>query len=126
MADKQRTIEEIRAEMAANRVNVGVSAAQLREAVNPKNIAKSGIEDAKQFVKAEYDAAKAQFLVDHPNHKKEFARFVEADGGVNIKRVLIIGGAVLGAVVFFATLNSISHRRQLANVSKRALEAGAR
>ncbi|MEZ5085344.1 MAG: DUF3618 domain-containing protein [Tessaracoccus sp.] len=112
MADKQRTIEEIRAEMAANRVNVGVSAAQLREAVNPKNIAKSGIEDAKQFVKAEYDAAKAQF--------------VEADGGVNIKRVLIIGGAVLGAVVFFATLNSISHRRQLANVSKRALEAGAR
>ncbi|MDF1488551.1 DUF3618 domain-containing protein [Tessaracoccus caeni] len=109
MPDKQRTIDEIRAEMAANRVNVGVSASQLRESINPKNIAKSGIEETKQFIKGEYDAAKAQF--------------VDTDGSVNLQRVLIIGGAVLGAVVFFATLNSIGHRRQLAKFKKLAIEA---
>lgn len=109
MPDNQRTIDDIRAEMAANRVKIGVSATELRESLSPKNLVKSGIDEAKQFAKAEYDAAKAQF--------------VDVDGGVKMKRLLIIGGAVLGAVVFTIALNSASHRRQLAAVSRKAIEA---
>lgn len=109
MTDNQRTIDDIRADMAANRVKIGVSSADLRETLNPKNIAKAGLDEAKQFAKAEYESAKAQF--------------VGPDGGADIKRIAIIGGAVLGAVVFFATLNSIGHRRQLAKASRLVLEA---
>ncbi|HMR47782.1 MAG TPA: hypothetical protein PKE40_01340 [Arachnia sp.] len=109
MPDDRRHIDDIRAQMAANRVSVGVSAANLRESLSPKNIAKSGIEETKEFLKGEYTSAKAQF--------------VEADGSVNLQRVLVIGGAVLGAIVFFATLNSIGHRRQLGKARKLLLEA---
>jgi len=109
MPENQRHIDEIRAQMAANRVSVGVSATNVRESLSPKNIAKNGIEETKEFIKGEYASAKAQF--------------VEADGSMNLQRVLVIGGAVLGAIVFFATLNSIGHRRQLAKARKLVLEA---
>ena len=72
MPEKERTIDEIRAEMAANRIKVGVSAANLRESVDPKNLVHNGIEETKEFVKGEYASAKAQF--------------VEPDGTVNLQR----------------------------------------
>lgn len=106
----QRSIDEIRADLARNRVRVADSVGGAAAAANPKRLAKEGADQAKDFVQAEFIAAKKQFVDEQ---------------GVNIKRVMIIGGAVLGLVVFAVTVRSITGRRdkQLERELRKAIEA---
>lgn len=94
--NKARPVAEIRADLARNRAKVADSLGDFIEEVHPKNIAKRGINDAKGFVTDELNAAKAQ---------------VKDENGWRTDRLLAIGGAVLGVVVFVVTINVISGRR---------------
>lgn len=93
---KARPVAEIRADLARNRARVADSLGDFVEEVHPKNIAKRGINEAKGFVADEFNAAKAQ---------------VKDANGWRTDRLLAIGGAVLGVVVFAVTLNVVAGRR---------------
>lgn len=96
---KERSVEDIRAEMAATRQGLKSSFTGLRESVEPKNIAKQGVEDVKQFASGEFKQAKAQF--------------VDTEGKLRTKRVLAIAGAVVGTVALVVALNIVSNRNQI-------------
>lgn len=93
---KARPVAEIRADLARNRAKVADSLGDFVEEVHPKNIAKRGIDDAKGFVADEFNAAKSQ---------------VKDENGWRTDRLLAIGGAVLGVVVFVVTINAIGNHR---------------
>lgn len=95
--NKARSVSEIRADLARNRAQFAGSVGELIEEVKPKNIAKRGVEEAKTFAVGEFEAAKSQ---------------IKNDQGWRTDRLLAIGGAVLGVVVFAITLNSIANARQ--------------
>ncbi|RMB62321.1 DUF3618 domain-containing protein [Tessaracoccus antarcticus] len=94
--DKARSITEIRADLARNRVHLADSVGEFVDEVNPKNVAKRGVENAKSFAASEFDAVKAEFKDEH---------------GWRTDRLVVIGGALLGIVVFAITLKSISNAR---------------
>ena len=55
---KERTVEDIRAELAGTRANLKSSIAGFRESVEPKNVAKQSVADVKQFAQNEFNEAK--------------------------------------------------------------------
>ncbi len=108
--DKARSVSEIRADLARNRARVADSVGEFVDEVNPRNVAKRGVEDAKSFVATEFESVKSQVKDEH---------------GWRTDRLMIIGGAVLGVVVFAITLSSISHARQrtLGDKARKAIMA---
>ena len=46
----------------------------------------------------------------------------DEDGGWDLNKLLIVGGAVLGVIAFAVTLNSVANRRVLTTAQRRALE----
>ena len=108
--DKARSIPEIRADLARNRGQVADSLGDLITEVNPKNVAKRGVESAKSFAATEFEAAKSQ---------------IKDERGWRTDRLVVIGGAVLGVVVFFITVNAISNarHRSLGDKARKAIMA---
>ncbi|WP_158676411.1 DUF3618 domain-containing protein [Tessaracoccus sp. OH4464_COT-324] len=96
---KERTVEDIRAEMAQTRRQLQNSFAELRESLEPKKLMRKSVDEVKSFAKAEYASAKAQL--------------VDERGGVRAKRVLAIAGAVVGTVVFYVAVSRLAGTRQL-------------
>lgn len=107
-----RSIDEIRADLARNRVRVADSVGAAASTANPKNLAKQGADTAKQFVREEIRGVTGQFVDDH---------------GVNIKRILIVGGAVVGLIAFAVTINVIagSREKEIERRLRKAIEARA-
>lgn len=108
--NKARPVAEIRADLAKNRTKVASALGDLVDEVHPKNVAKRGVAQAKGFVTDEFEAAKSQF---------------KDANGWRTNRVIAIGGAVLGVVVFVITVNTISAKRtkSLDAQVRKALEA---
>ena len=102
---RERTVEDIRAEMAGTRAKLRASVADLTESVKPKNILKKGADDAKEFARTEYADLKSQF--------------VEPNGAIRTKRVLAIAGAVVGIVAFAVTVNTLAGRRAVPAPARR-------
>ncbi|CAL8971364.1 hypothetical protein TESS_TESS_02399 [Tessaracoccus sp. O5.2] len=100
-----RSVEDIRADLAANRAKLAQAASDAVESVKPANIARAALDETKLFAKTEFEAVASQVRDD--------------EGGWRTDRLLAIGGAVLGLVVFAVTINSIAKRRT-------SLEARAR
>lgn len=97
-----RTAAEIQADLAATRQQLASSVEGLMHDIQPKNIAKRAVDDAKTFVGAEYQNVKQQ---------------VKDEDGWRVDRLIAIGGAVLGAIAFVATIRGIvraSRRRAVA------------
>lgn len=107
-SSKARPVAEIRADLARNRDRVAASLGDFVDEVHPKNVAKRGVESAKSFVAEEFESAKSQ---------------VKDENGWRMDRVLAIGGAVLGVVVFVVTINTIANRRSVEYRVRKALEA---
>lgn len=103
-----RSVDEIRVDLAANRAKLANATSEAVESMKPKNIARESAEQVKQFAKTEFEAATSQFR--------------DETGGWRRDRLLMIGGAVLGAVVFFVAVSSVANRRTLATQARRALE----
>ena len=107
---KERTVEDIRAELAGTRANLKTSVAGLRESVEPKNVAKQGVADVKQFAQAEFNEAKKQV--------------VDEEGRIRTRRIAAIAGAVVGIVAFAVTVNALANRREMRPPkSKKAITA---
>lgn len=104
---KERTVEDIRAEMAETRAQLRASVADFSESIKPKNIIKSSVEDAKGFVRTEFVQVKGEF--------------VEEDGSLRTKRVLAVAGAVVGVVAFVVVLNQLSSRRAIQARHRKAI-----
>lgn len=105
----ERTIDEIRVDLAANRAKLASATSETVEAIKPANIAKGGIDQVKTFAKTEFAAATSQLK--------------DEQGGWRRDRLLIIGGAVLGALVFIVAVNTIASNRTVEARVRRALEA---
>lgn len=108
--DKARSVSEIRADLARNRAHVADSVGEFVAEVNPKNIARRGVDSAKSFAATEFESVKSQVKDEH---------------GWRTDRLMIIGGAVLGVVVFAITLNSIANARHktLGDKARKAIMA---
>jgi len=106
---KERTVEDIRLEMADTRAKLRASVADFSESIKPANIAKKGVEEVKDFARSEFEDVKSQF--------------VEPDGSLRTKRVLAIAGAVVGVVAFVVTVNALSGRRALGARARKAITA---
>lgn len=103
-----RTVDEIRVDLAANRAKLANAASEAVESMKPKNIARESAAQVKQFAKTEFDAATSQFK--------------DESGAWRTDRLLMIGGAIVGAVVFFVAVSSVANRRVLTTQTRRALE----
>jgi hypothetical protein len=107
---KERSVEDIRVEMAETRAKLRASVADFSESIKPKNLAKQGLDEVKDFARAEFAEVKGQF--------------VEKDGTLRTKRVLAIAGAIVGVTALVVTLNAMSGRRQVrAPRSRKAITA---
>lgn len=107
---KERSVEDIRAELAETRAKLRVSIGDFQESVKPRNVLKAGVEDVKQFAQAEAQEAKKQF--------------VDTDGNLRTQRVLAIAGAVVGVAALLVTVNALANRRAVAAPKgRKALEA---
>ena len=103
-----RSVEQIRADLAANRAKMSDATADAVESMNPANLAREGVDQVKQFAKTEFDSVTAPLR--------------DEDGGWDLNKLLIVGGAVLGVIAFAVTLNSVANRRVLTTAQRRALE----
>lgn len=103
-----RSVEQIRADLAANRAKLSEATADLVESMKPANLAREGVDQVKQFVKTEFESVTAPLR--------------DEDGGWDLNKLLIVGGAVLGVIAFAVTLNSVANRRVLTTAQRRALE----
>lgn len=91
-AKAQRSTAEIQAELAQSRTRLAAEVEGLVDELNPKNVAKRAVDDAKTLVVNEYEAAKAQ---------------LKDEEGWRVDRLVMLGGAILGVLAFFGTLKSI-------------------
>lgn len=107
-----RSIDEIRADLARNRVRVADSVGEAAASVNPKNLAKQGSNTAKQFVREEIRDVRNQFV---------------GEDGIDVKRALIVGGAVAGLIALAITVNVLTGRREkeIERRLRKAIEARA-
>lgn len=98
MADQtsHRTRSQIEADLAVNRARLSEALEGLVDQVHPARIKERAITDVKTLVTGEFNNAKSQF--------------VGKGGAVRVDRVAMIGGAVVGAVVFIAVLRKIARR----------------
>ncbi|WP_231979686.1 hypothetical protein [Tessaracoccus coleopterorum] len=103
-----RSVEQIRADLAANRGQFVEITADTVESLKPQNIARASAEQVKQFARAEFESVSAPLRDER--------------GGWKLDKLLIAGGAVLGVIVFAVTLNSVAQRRVLATAQRRAIE----
>lgn len=99
-------VEQLRADLAANRARLVGATNEAAEAVKPKNIAKESVAQVKQFAKAEFDTATSSLR--------------HTDGEWNYQKLLVVGGAVVGAIAFFATLNTVAKHRAVSVAARRA------
>lgn len=104
-----RSVEQIRAELASNRETVVDATYEVIEALKPQNIAREGLDQAKQFAKSEFESVTSPLR--------------DEQGGWHLNKLLIAGGAVLGVIVFAVTLNSVAKHRVITSAHRRAIES---
>jgi|GEM_PF-418112 len=95
-SETDRTVNEIRADLASNRQAVAAAMNDFVDSVSPANIAKRGIADAKALAVSEFEAIRDEF---------------RDENGWRMDRILLIGGVILGAVVLVAGVAAISRGR---------------
>ncbi len=96
--ERERTRSEIEADLAAARLRLGHSVEQLIDQVHPTRIKQRQIAGLKDWVSAEIENAKSQFVDDQ--------------GRVRTERLAVIGGAVAGFVTFVVIVRAIVRKRK--------------
>lgn len=94
----ERTRAEIEADLAAARARLGHSVELLIDQVHPTRIKQRQIAGLKDWLSAEVENAKSQF--------------VDAEGRVRTDRLAVIGGAAAGLVTFVVIVRSIVRKRK--------------
>ena len=94
MADTiTRSKQDIEAEITAARERLADNVAGLINQVHPKAIVQRGIDDARGFAATEFANAKSQVI--------------DESGRLRTDRVLLLGGAIAGAVTFVLLVRGI-------------------
>jgi hypothetical protein len=96
MAESIRTKAEIEADIEAARERLAEGVANLVNQVHPKAVAHRAVDDVRHRTSAGFRALRDQL--------------VKPDGSLNLSRVALLGGAVVGAVTFIGVVRSISRR----------------
>lgn len=112
MSKPKRTTDQIKSDLAANRAKLTLSVEELVDEMQPKNVAKRAADEAKTFVTGEIKDLKSQF---------------KDENGWRTDRLVAVGGAVVGAVVFVLTVRGVvgaSRRRALRAAVRKELAAG--
>ena len=91
-----RTPEQIEADLAAARLRIAHSAEEFIDQVHPNRIKQRQIDNVKQFVGNEVDAAKSLVY--------------NARGDLRTERLVAVAGAVLGGLAFFAIVRGLVRR----------------
>lgn len=91
-----RTPEQIEADLAAARLRIAHSAEEFIDQVHPNRIKQRQVDNVKQFVGNEVDAAKALVF--------------NARGDLRTERILAVAGAVVGGLVFLAVVRKLIRR----------------
>ena len=91
-----RTPEQIEADLAAARLRIAHSTEEFIDQVHPSRIKQRQVDNVKQFVGNEVDAAKALVY--------------NARGELRTERLLAVAGAVLGGLVFIAIVRGLVRR----------------
>lgn len=105
-----RTAEQIRRDIAAARARVSANVEQLVEEVHPTSVKDRAVGQAKTFAQAEFDSAKAT---------------IKDEAGWRLDRILAVGAAVAGVVVFLLTARAIGGARRTALAKKSLRELTA-
>lgn len=93
-----RTPQQIEADLAAARLRLAHSAEGLIDQLHPNRIKQRQVDNVKQFVGQELEAARALVFT--------------ARGDLRTERVLAVVGAVVGGLVVVGVLRSLLRRRQ--------------
>ena len=94
MADSTtRSKQDIEAEINAARQRLADNVAELISQVQPKAILQRGIDDARGLAAAEFANAKSQVINE--------------DGRLRTERVVLLGGAIAGAIAFLVVVRSL-------------------
>lgn len=91
-----RTRAEIEADVTAARDRLAANLAELINQVHPKAVVRNTVNDACDFVGGEFQQLKDQLVDEH---------------GLRIRRVALLGAAVVGAVTFGVIVRSIIRGR---------------
>ena len=91
-----RTPEQIEADLAAARLRIAHSAEEFIDQVHPNRIKQRQVDNVKQFVGNEVDAAKALVF--------------NARGDLRTERIIAVAGAVVGGLVFLAIVRGLIRR----------------
>ncbi|BAK36886.1 hypothetical protein MLP_38720 [Microlunatus phosphovorus NM-1] len=91
-----RTPEQIEADLAAARLRIAHSTEEFIDQVHPSRIKQRQIDNVKQFVGNEVDAAKTLVY--------------NAKGDLRKERLIAIAGAVVGGLVFLAVIRGLVRR----------------
>ncbi|MGA4669512.1 DUF3618 domain-containing protein [Propionibacteriaceae bacterium Y1923] len=102
-----RTAEQIRRDIAAARARVSANVEQLVEEVHPTTVKDRAVDQARTFAQAEFNSAKAT---------------IKDEAGWRMDRVLAVGAAVAGVVVFLLTVRAIGGARKK-SIEKKAVKA---
>lgn len=95
---KQR-VKQIREELAASRAKLTAATESAFEAVKPSNLARSAAEQAKSFAITEIKTA--------------FGHFRNEDGSIRVDRILMVSGAVAGAILLTISVKKVRRRKML-------------
>lgn len=95
--EKPRPVEQVRADLAMSRAKLTDSVRGFVEDVQPKNIAKRAATGAKDALGEELKNLKSQVKDDH---------------GWRVDRLLVVGGAILGAVTLLLTVRAVVRPRR--------------
>lgn len=95
-----RTPEQIEADLAAARLRLAHSAEAFIDQVHPNRIKQRSVDNVKQFVGQEVDAARALVF--------------NARGDLRRERVIAVAGAVVGGLVLVGVLRALVRRRRAA------------
>ncbi len=91
-----RSIEALRAELAANRQSLASAMGDVVESVRPENVARRTVDGAKSFVRGEFESAKAG---------------LRDENGWRTDRLAIIGGVAVGIIVVAVALSRMGRHR---------------
>ncbi len=103
-----RSVDEIRADVKASREKLASVTGEAFEAIKPANMARAGAEQVKAFAKTEITTI--------------FGHFRHPDGSLRLDRILMVGGAIAGALVLTASVRNIGARRALTQQVRKEIE----
>lgn len=103
-----RSLDEIRADVRARSEKLASVTGDVFESIKPANMARASAEQVKAFAKTEINTI--------------FGHFRHPDGSLRLDRILMVGGAVAGALVLVASVRNVGARHEVVHRVRKEIE----